>query len=216
MKLYYVPGACSLAPHIVLNELGADFSLVKVDYKTHTTEDGRDFYALSPFGYVPLLELADGTRLREGPAIVQYLADRKPELALAPANGSFDRYRLQEWLNFLSTEIHKGFIPLLYAVLAGKYGTESAKPKLEARFKWIDEQLAEREYLMGDNFTVADAYLLTLTQWGQASWLQSVYKANIHFDDLTHLQRWYRRVLARPAVQRAFEAEGLTPTARCA
>ncbi len=216
MKLYYVPGACSLAPHIVLNELGADFSLVKVDYKTHTTEDGGDFYALSRFGYVPLLELADGTRLREGPAIVQYLADRKPELALAPANGSFDRYRLQEWLNFLSTEIHKGFIPLLYAVLAGKYGTESAKPKLEARFKWIDEQLAEREYLMGDNFTVADAYLFTLTQWGQASWLQSVYKANIHFDDLTHLQRWYRRVLARPAVQRAFEAEGLTPTARCA
>ncbi|MCI3206174.1 MULTISPECIES: glutathione transferase GstA [Pandoraea] len=216
MKLYYVPGACSLSTHIVLNELGDDFSLVKVDYKTHTTEDGSDFFACSPFGYVPLLELEDGTRLREGPAIVQYLADRKPALGLVPENGSLARYRLQEWLNFLSTEIHKGFIPLLYAVLAGKYATESAKPKLAHRFAWIDAQLAGRAYLMGDTYTVADAYLFTLTQWGQASWLDSVYKADIHFDDLAHLQHWYERVRARPAVCKALEDEGLKVTRRAA
>ena len=131
MKLYYIPGACSLSPHIVLNELGLDFDLVKVDHKTHRTQDGRDFRELSPFGYVPLLELDDGALLREGPAIVQYLADLKPASRLAPENGSLARYRLQEWLSFLTSEIHKGFIPLLYAVLAGKYGVETAKPKLE-------------------------------------------------------------------------------------
>jgi glutathione S-transferase len=213
MKLYYLPGACSLSPHIVLNELGLDVTLVKVDYKTHTAEDGTNVYDLSPFGYVPLLVLDDGTRLREGPAIVQYLADLKPALALAPENGTIARYRLQEWLNFLSTEIHKGFIPLLYAVLAGKYGTASAKPKLERRFEWINEQLATREFLMGDTYTVADAYLFALTQWGQASWMKSVYKADIHFDALTHLQRWYTSVLERPAVRKALEAEGLAVAA---
>lgn len=211
MKLYYLPGACSLSPHIVVNELGLDVSLVKVDYKTHMAEDGSDVYALSPFGYVPLLVLDDGTPLREGPAIVQYLADLKPRLGLAPENGTLARYRLQEWLNFLSTEIHKGFIPLLYAVLAGKYGTESAKPKLERRFEWINEQLATREYLMGEAYSVADAYLFSLTQWGQASWMTSVYKADIHFDELAHLQRWYARVRERPAVRQALEAEGLLP-----
>ncbi|MET3480007.1 glutathione S-transferase [Variovorax sp. 1126] len=131
-------------------------NLVKVDCKTHKTEDGRDFREISPFGYVPLLELDDGTALREGPAIVQYLADLKPESGLAPMNGTIERYRLQEWLSFLTSEIHKGFIPLLYPVLAGKY-VEAVKPKLERRFSWIDEQLAGRDYLMGDRFTVADA-----------------------------------------------------------
>lgn len=209
MKLYYMPGACSLSPHIILNELGLDATLVKVDHKTHKTEDGRDFYELSPFGYTPLLELDDGTLLREGPAIVQYLADQRPELQLAPANGTLERYRLQEWLSFLASEIHKGFIPLLYAVLAGKYGVETAKPKLEKRYAWLDEQLAGKEYLMGDTYTVADACLYSLTQWGQASWLESVYETNIHFDEFENLKTWYERMRARPAVRKSLDTEGL-------
>lgn len=209
MKLYYLPGACSLSPHIVAKELGLDLSLVKVDYKTHKTEDGRDFHELSPFGYVPLLELDDGTLLREGPAIMQYLADLQPASGLAPANGSLERYRLQEWLNFLTAEIHKGFIPLLYAVQAGKYGVENAKPKLEQRYDWLDRQLADRAYLMGDSCTVADAYLFSLTQWGQAEWLESVYKTSIRFDGLENLKAWYLRMRQRPAVRAALEREGL-------
>ncbi|OWT72901.1 MULTISPECIES: glutathione S-transferase N-terminal domain-containing protein [unclassified Achromobacter] len=208
MKLYYIPAACSLSPHIVINELGLDVDLVKVDHKTHHTDDGRDFRELSPFGYVPLLELDDGTLLREGSAIVQYLADMKPQANLAPAHGSLDRYRLQEWLGFLSSEIHKGFIPLLYARLAGAYGTETAKPKLEQRYRWIDEQLATCDYLMG-HYSVADAYLYSLTQWGQAQWLAPTYKADIHFDELENLRAWYLRMRARPAVRRALDAEGL-------
>ncbi|MBB3641612.1 MULTISPECIES: glutathione transferase GstA [Variovorax] len=208
MKLYYIPGACSLSPHIVLNELGLEANLVKVDYKTHKTEDGRDFREISPFGYVPLLELDDGTALREGPAIVQYLADLKPESGLAPMNGTIERYRLQEWLSFLTSEIHKGFIPLLYPVLAGKY-VEAVKPKLERRFSWIDEQLAGRDYLMGDRFTVADAYLYALAGWGQAPWLASVYRADIHFDGLGNLEAWYVRMRERPSVRKALDTERL-------
>lgn len=208
MKLYYIPGACSLSPHIVLNELGLDITLVKVDYKTHTTEAGDDYRLVNPLGYVPALELEDGTRLVEGPAIVQYLADLKPELGLAPANGTLARYRLQEWLSFLNSEVHKGFIPLLYAALAGQY-VEVARPKLEARFAWVNEQLADRQFLMGDTFTVADAYLFALIGWGQASWLHSYYNADIHFDELQHLRAWYERVRGRPAVQKALRDEGL-------
>lgn len=208
MKLYYMPGACSLSPHIVLNELGQEADLVKVDYNTHKTEDGRDFYEINPFGYVPMLELDNGEVLREGPAIVQYLADLKPELGLAPKNGTLERYRLQEWLNFLSSEIHKGFIPLLYVVLAGKY-VATAKPKLEKRYAWINEQLANRPYLMGDTYTIADAYLYALTGWGQAPWLESVYKTDIHFDDLRNLEAWYVRMRQRPAVRKTLDAEGL-------
>ena len=167
MKLYYIPASCSLSPHIVLNELGLDATLIKVDHKTHLTVSGANYFEVNRLGYVPAIELDDGTLLREGPAIVQYLGDLKPELGLVPAHGTLDRYRLQEWLNFLSSEIHKGYIPLLYATLAGQY-VETAKPKLEKRFAWIDEQLSTHPYLMGDAFTVADAYLFALTGWGQA------------------------------------------------
>jgi len=208
MKLYYLPAACSLAPHIVLNELGLDASLVKVDHRTHRTENGEDYLQVNPLGYVPALALENGTVLREGVAILQYLADLDPVAALAPANGTLARYRLQEWLNFLATEIHKGFIPLLYAVAAGKY-VETARPKLEQRFAWIDQQLADRDYLMGDGFSIADAYLFALAGWGQAAWLTSYYKADIHFDGLVNLKGWYARVSARPAVRQALAAEGL-------
>lgn len=139
---------------------------------------------------------------------MQYLADLRPKARLAPPNGSFERYRLQEWLNFLSTEVHKGFIPLLYAAQAGNY-VEMARPKLEQRYAWIDQQLAGKPYLMGEHFSVADAYLFALTGWGQAPWLTSYYKAGIHFDQLDHLRDWYQRMLARPAVQQALREEGL-------
>ncbi|WP_338581427.1 glutathione transferase GstA [Pseudomonas sp. MAG733B] len=208
MKLYYIPGSCSLSPHIVINELGLDVALLKVDHRAHTVYGTIDYYDVNPLGYVPILELDDGTRFREGPAIVQYLADQKPESGLAPPNGTLDRYRLQEWLSFLTSEIHKGFIPLLYAGLAGKY-LDTAKPKLEARYAWVDKQLEGRHFLLGDTFTVADAYLFALTGWGQADWLTSYYKAGIHFDGLKNLQAWYSRVLQRPSVQKALLAEGL-------
>ncbi|KAA1178901.1 glutathione S-transferase [Rhizobium tropici] len=208
MKLYYMPASCSLSPHIVINELGLEVELIKVDHTNHKTEAGLDFYGVNPHGYVPVFELADGNRLREGPAIVQYLADLKPEAGLAPAAGTMARYRLQEMLGFLSTEIHKGFIPLLYARLAGGY-VETARPKLEKRFQWIDVHLAHRLFLMGENFTVADAYLFALTGWGQADWLKSYYKAGIHFDELDHLKAWYLRMRQRDAVRKSIAEEGL-------
>lgn len=208
MKLYYMPAACSLASHIVLNELGIDATLVRVDHKKHLTELGEDYERISPLGYVPALELDNGAVLLEGSAILQYLADQTPESGLAPPHGSMERYRLQEWLGFLATEVHKGFIPLLYARLAGSY-VETARPKLEKRFAWIDTQLTERKHLMGDIFTVADAYLFALVGWGQASWLKSYYEADIHFDSLHHLKAWYERVRERPSVQRTLSMEGL-------
>ncbi|WP_369977247.1 glutathione transferase GstA [Xanthomonas bundabergensis] len=208
MKLYYIPAACSLAAHIVLNELGLAATLVKVDPRTQLTGDGADFRQVNALGYVPALELDDGSVLREGAAIVQYLGDLKPELGLVPPEGGMQRYRLQEWLNFLASEIHKGFIPLLYARFAGQY-VDTARPKLEQRFAWIDAQLADRPFLMGDGFTVADAYLYALIGWGQAPWLTSHYKADIHFDGLQHLQAWYQRVHPRPSVRKALAEEGL-------
>lgn len=208
MKLYYIAGSCSLSPHIVINELGLDVTLLKVDHRKHTVHGDVDYYEVNPLGYVPILELKDGTRFREGPVIVQYLADQKPEAGLAPPNGTIERYRLQEWLSFLTSEIHKGFIPLLYAGLAGKY-VDTVKPKLEARYAWIDKQLEDRQFLLGEKFTVADAYLFALTGWGQADWLTSYFKADIYFDDLKNLQAWYGRMRQRPAVQKALQEEGL-------
>jgi glutathione S-transferase len=209
MNLYYMPAACSLSPHIVTRELGLEIRLIKVDYKTHRTEDGQDFYKISPFGYVPVLELDDGTTLREGPAIVQYLADLKPDANLVPASGTIERYRLQEWLSFLTSEIHKGFIPLLYPQQAGQYGVQTAKPKLEKRYAWLDEHLASNPYLMGDAYTVADAYLYALTQWGRAAWLAATYSADISYDGLDNLRDWYQRMRQRPAVRSALNFEGL-------
>jgi glutathione S-transferase len=208
MKLFYIPASCSLSPHIVINELGLNAELIKVDAATHKTEGGADYLDTNPLGYVPALELEDGSALREVPAIMQYLSDLKPEPGLAPENGTMERYRLQEMLSFLTSEIHKGFIPLLYARLAGSY-VETARPKLEMRYEWLNAQLEASNYLMGDAFTVADAYLFALTGWGQATWLTSYYKAEIHFDELHNLKAWYGRVRNRPSVQKALEIEGL-------
>ena len=208
MKLYYSPGSCSQEVHIVLRETGLDAELIRVDPRKHLIEDGRDFYDVAALGYVPLLELDDGSLMHEGPVIAQYLADQRPGSGLAPANGTMARYRLQEWLNFLSSEIHKGFIPLLYAAAAGKY-VDTARPKLKSRFEWIDRQLSGKRYLIGEAFTVADAYLFALTGWGKAAWFKSVYQADIDLTSLDHLRAWYDRVRARPHVQQVLAAEGL-------
>nr|WKF60324.1 Glutathione S-transferase GST-6.0 [Paraburkholderia busanensis] len=208
MKLYHATGSCSQAIRIVLEETGIDAQWISVDARKHLIEGGADYYAVNELGYVPLLELDDGSYLREGPVIAQYLADQRPESQLTPVHGSMDRYRLLEWLNFLTSEIHKGFIPLLYAVAAGKY-VDTAKPKLESRFAWVDRQLSGRQFLMGDVFTIADAYLFALTGWGKAAWMKSVYNADIDFTSLGNVQAWYERVRNRPAVQRVLREEGL-------
>lgn len=208
MKLYYIPGACSLSSHIIINELKLPIELVKVEHSTQTTELGEDYLSINPLGYIPLLVLDDDSQLTEGSVINQFLADLRPEAELIPPHGTFERYKLQETLSFLSTEIHKGFIPLLYSKLSGHYGTHTAKPKLEARFEWLDKEMAGKDYING-RFSITDAYLFALIKWGQASWLKSTYNADIHFDRLTNLKNWYERIMARESVKMSLSEEGL-------
>ena len=200
MKLYYSPGACPLSPHIVLCELGLPHELVKVDLKTHLTESGIDFTTINPKGYVPALELDDGQLLTEGPAIVQYLADLKPAAGLLPPAGSLERARVQEWLTFIGTELHKSFSPLFNPAASADWKA-AARANLERRFSYVDQALAGRDYLTGANFCVADAYLFTVTNW-----------SGFHQMDLApwpNLAAYQKRVMARPAVQEALRAEGL-------
>jgi glutathione S-transferase len=200
MKLYYAPGACSLSPHIVSRELGLAVELKKVNTKDKTIEGGGDFWKVNPRGYVPVLELDNGQVLTEGPAIVQYLADQKPDSGLAPKNGSFERYRLQEWLNFLTTEVHKQFSPLFKPNTPEDY-KKIAMENLAARFDWLDKQLAGKDYLMGKQFTVADAYAFVLLNWTKFQ--------GIDLARWPNLQAFQARVGARPKVQEALQAEGL-------
>ena len=164
MKLYYSTGASSLAPHICLHEAGMTFDIVLAPTKTHKLPDGGDYYAINALGYVPLLELGDGTRLTEGPAIVQYIADQVPDKHLAPANGTVARAQLQSWLNFISTELHKGFAPLFNAATPADFKV-IVIDRLMSRLKWVDQQLVGKNYLMGQDFSVADPYLFTVTNW---------------------------------------------------
>ncbi len=200
MKLFYSPGACSLSPHITLHEAGMAFEAVPAPTKTHKLPDGTDYYSINPLGYVPLLELSDGTRLTEGPAIVQYVADQVPEKNLAPANGTVARAQMQGWLNFIGTELHKGFSPLFNAATPADYKV-MVIDKLMSRLQWVDEQLAGKQYLMGDAFSVADPYLFTVTNWPGAVKLDISGYANI--------ATFRARMSARPAVQAAMKAEGL-------
>jgi glutathione S-transferase len=200
MKLYYSPGACSLSPHICLLEAGMTFDLVPAPTKTHKLPDGTDYYSINPLGYVPLLELDDGTRLAEGPAIVQYIADQMPLLNLAPANGTVGRAQLQGWLNFISTELHKGISPLFSAATPADYKV-IVIDKLLSRLKWVDQQLDNQHYLMGDTFSVADPYLFTVTNWAPL--------VKVDISEFKHLATFRARVSARPAVQAAMKAEGL-------
>lgn len=200
MKLYYSPGACSLSPHIALHEAGLSFEAVPAPTKTHRLPDGTDYYTINPLGYVPLLELDTGERLRQGPAIVQYIADQAPQKNLAPANGTLARYQLQSWLNFIGTEVHKGFSPLFNPATPDDVKT-ATKDRLGQRLKWIDGELAGKQYLMGDPFTVADGYLFTVTNWAP--------RVGVDISALANLTAYRARVAARPAVQAAMKAEGL-------
>lgn len=200
MKLYYSPGACSLSPHIALYESGLAFEAIAAPTKTHKLADGTDYYTINPLGYVPLLVLDDGAQLREGPAIVQYIADRVPAKQLAPANGTYARYKLQEWLNFIGTELHKGFSPMFTPGMPEEAKT-IAKARLTARLQWVNGELAKTSYLMGESFTVADGYLFVVAGWGK--------HVGIDIATLPHLSAFMGRVGARPAVQAALRAEGL-------
>ena len=200
MKLYYSPGACSLSPHIALQEAGLAYTPVLVSTKSHKLQDGTDYYTINALGYVPVLELDNGERLREGPAIVQYIADQVPDKQLAPANGTLARYRLQEWLTFIGTELHKGFSPLFNPATPDDY-KPLVRERLLQRLQWVDGQLAGKQYLMGDQFTVADGYLFTVTNWTQPT--------KLDISGLANLAAYRERVGARPAVQAAMKAEGL-------
>lgn len=200
MKLYYSPGACSLSPHIVLQEAGLPFQAVMASTKTKKLADGTDYLTINPLGYVPLLELDDGQRMHEGPAIVQYVADLVPEKKLIPAWGTLERYRAIEWLNFISTELHKGFSPLFNPAMPEEAKT-IARARLNDRLRWVDGQLEGRDYLMGSSFTVPDAYLFVVAGWGR--------HVGVDISGLKYLSAFMERMAARPAVQAAMKAEGL-------
>ncbi len=200
MKLYYSIGACSMSPHIVLHEAGLPFEAVLADTKTKKLADGTDYYTINPKGSVPLLELDNGERLSEGPAIVQYIADLVPAKNLAPAAGTMARYRLQEWLNYITSELHKGFSPLFNPATPADY-----KPLVSARLidrlTIVDKALADKPFLMGEHFTVADAYLFTVAGWSKF--------VRLDISALTNLTAYLGRIATRPAVQQAMKAEGL-------
>jgi glutathione S-transferase len=199
-KLYYSPGACSLSPHIVLRESGLPFDLVPANLGTHKLADGTDYYAINAKGSVPVLELNDGQRLTEGPAIVQYVADQVPAKNLVPAAGTMERYRAQEWLNFITSELHKSFSPLFNPAMPEE-GKALYRQRLLSRFQWVDSQLEGRDYLLGASFTVADAYLFTVTNWCK--------HVGLDISGLKQLGGFMARMAARPAVQEALKAEGL-------
>jgi glutathione S-transferase len=200
MKLYFAPGACSLASHIALLEAGLPFATERVDLGKKLTATGADFRAINPKGYVPALELDDGSVLTEGPAILQYIADLAPGAQLMPAAGGIGRYRAIEWLNFIGTELHKNFSPLFNKAASEDMKT-AGRTNLAHRFGYVARMLEGRDYLAGEQFSVADAYLFTVASWG----------GFVGFDlsDWPQLQAYLARVAARPAVQQALRDEGL-------
>jgi glutathione S-transferase len=200
MQLYFAPGACSLASHITLRESGLPFDLKKTDTKTKKLEDGSDYFAVNSKGAVPALRLDDGQVLTEGPAILQYVADQKPESKLAPRAGTIERYRLLEWLNYITSEVHKTFSPL-FNPAANDAVKAYAVQNLEKKFDWINKQLAGKQYLTGDNFTIADAYLFVVANWSNF--------VGVDLNRWPALKAFQDRVAARPKVQEALAAEGL-------
>ena len=200
MKLYYSPGVCSLSPHIALREAGIEAELIKVDIGKHTLADGSDYFAINPRGYVPILELENGERLSEGPAIVQYIADLAPASGLAPAAGTLARYRLQEWLGFINAELHKAIAPL-FDPSTHESTQASVRRKVADRLGWAAAQIEGKTYTMGEGFTVADGYLFTIL-----GWLKHV---GMSLADWPVLAAYHARVAERPSVQAAMRAEGL-------
>ena len=201
MKLYYSPGACSLSPHIALYESGLTFEAVPAPTKTKKLPDGTDYLTINPRGYVPLLELDDGQRMTEGPAIVQYIADQAPAKHLAPANGTMARYRLQEWLNFVGTELHKGCFTLLFNPSVDAATKATARERLAGRLQWVNGQLEGKPFVLGEGFSVADGYLFVVTNWAKPM--------GVDLTPYPNLLALRERVAARPGVQAAMKAEGL-------
>jgi glutathione S-transferase len=200
MKLYFSPGACSLSPHIVLREAGQNFDLVQVDLREKKTKDGSDFTKINPKGQVPVLATNDGDTLTEGPVILQYVGDQAPGSKLVPLAGSKERYQVLEWLNFITSELHKSFGPMFRPTTPDAY-KQIARDGVSGRFKWINEKLAGRSYLMGDTFTAPDAYLYVMTRWAK--------RLGMDLDQWPNLKAFSERVEARPKVQEALKAEGL-------
>jgi len=201
MKLYFAPGACSLSPHIVLREAGAKFDLEQVDLREKKTKKGEDYWTINPKGQVPLLELDDGQMISEGPAIVQYVADKNPGAGIIPAAGSIDRYHLQGWLTHIGTELHKTYGPMFRPTTPDEY-KKISKETLANKYKNIDKMLEGKQYLMGDKFTVADAYLYTVTRWAP--------RVEFDLSPFPNVKAFMERMNARPKVQEALKAEGLS------
>jgi glutathione S-transferase len=200
MKLYYWPGACSLSPHIVAREAGIDLQLAQLDRAERKAADGTVLSSVNPKNQVPVLEMDDGQKLTEGPVIVQYLADQKPAAGLVPPPGTMERYRVQEWLNFTTSELHKTFAPLFRPTTPDDF-KPTLRDLLAQRFDWLDKQLAGKQYIMGDKFTVADAYLFTVVRWSP--------RVGIDLGKWKNITAYLDRVAARPKVQEAMKAEGL-------
>jgi glutathione S-transferase len=207
MKLYYSSGSCSLSPRIVALEAGIPLEAVKVDLKTKTVTEEGDYWGINPKGYVPALELDDGQVLTEGPAIVQFLADLRPESGLAPANGSFERVRLQEALNYITAELHKTYSPLFKPEVLPAV-REDRLAYLRRRYALIDKQLAGRKYLVGDRFTVADAYLYAITRWARG--------VKLDLSEFPNVEAFQKRIGSRKAVLEALRAEGLIAESQAA
>ena len=201
MKLYYAPGACSLAPHIVLRETGTQFALERVDLGKHQLSSGADYYAINPKGGVPTLELDNGERLTEGAIVAQYVADRAGNTQLLPAAGTMQRYRVLEWQNYITSELHKAFSPLFGAPALDDAGKGAFAQGLQKKFGWVSEQLKGKQYLTGDHYTVADAYMFVVAGWAK--------HVKLDLSQASHLQAYLARIAERPAVREAMRAEGL-------
>jgi glutathione S-transferase len=204
MQLYFAPGVCSLASHIALREAGAEFDLVRADIKAHKLADGGDFYAVNSKGSVPVLKLDDGQVITEGPAILQYIADKYPDAKLAPANGTLERTRVQEWLNFVTSELHKTFTPL-FDPKADPKVKEYFQALLAKKLGWLDGALRGKTYLNGNDFTIADAYAFVVINWTNF--------IGVDLAPYPNVQQFQARVAARPKVQEALAAEGLKKAA---
>lgn len=200
MKLFYAPGACSLASHIALEEAGLKYEIARVNLKTKQLADGSDYLQIQPYGYVPALQLKNSDVLTEGPAILQYIADQAPGAALAPVNGSFARYRLQSTLNFIATELHKTF-SVLFDATAGEDAKAKARAKLDGRLAQLEQTMGDAQFVVGEQFSIADAYLFVCLSWSQY--------VGYNLSQFAKLSQYVSTIAARPAVQKAMMAEGL-------
>ncbi|MFM9968600.1 MAG: glutathione transferase GstA [Burkholderiales bacterium] len=200
MKLYYAPGACSISPHIALCEAGIAHTIEKVDLRAKKTESGADYLPINPKGYIPALQLDSGEVLVEGVAIVQYIADQKPDSGLAPKAGTMERYKLQEWLTFISSELHKGFSPLFNQAMPDE-AKKIFRDRLAQRWAYVEKELAGKDYIMGAQFSVADGYLYNMTRWAK--------RVEMDMSAFPNVNAFVARVEARPKVVEALKAEGL-------